>query len=277
MEVPPFHPGPTTLELLLLQGEHRSSYIWEGQLLAQMFPARRVDDMWDFLRAHPLHPCIVRRLQDTGFYRIVEIGRLQLDWSLITALIERWRPEKHTFHLSIGEATITLQDVEVLYGLPVDGHPVALQNAIRDYMGLQYLEMLQRLTGFQPPDKTALIGASRLQLTPVRQYLEAMHADITDDTPELHIHRYMSWGAVVLGYLYRQMCLASMGTQRDVAGFLPLLQLQPPLPPLAPDAPLPFLPLARKWVGRGAYGREYEARHNHPYCRDLLDLLEGAQ
>ncbi|XP_070049443.1 serine/threonine-protein phosphatase 7 long form homolog [Nicotiana tomentosiformis] len=221
MEVPPLHPGLASLELLLLQAEHRSSHRWEGQLLAQMFRATRVDDMWDFLRAHHLHPRIVIRLQDKCFYRIVEIGRLQLDWSLITAPIERWRPETHAFHLPIGEATITLQDVEVLYGLPIDGHPVALANAIREYTGLQYLEMLKRLTGFQPPDKAALIGASRLQLTPVREHLEAMHADITDDTTELHIHR---WGAAVLGYLYRQMCRSSIGTQRDVAGFLPLLQ-----------------------------------------------------
>ncbi|XP_075106766.1 serine/threonine-protein phosphatase 7 long form homolog [Nicotiana tabacum] len=167
MEVPPLHPGPATLELLLLQGENMSSYIWEEQILAQTFCARRVDDMWDFLRAHHLPPRIVRCLQDTGFNRIVEIGRLQLDWSLITTLIERWRPEMHTFHLSIGEATIMLQDVEVLYGLPVDGQPVALPNAIREYTGLQYLEMLQRLTGFQPPDETVLVRASHLQLTPV--------------------------------------------------------------------------------------------------------------
>ncbi|XP_070032703.1 protein MAIN-LIKE 1-like [Nicotiana tomentosiformis] len=180
------------------------------------------------------------------------------------ALIERWRPETHTFHLFIGEVTITLQDVEVLYGLPVDGHPIALPNAIREYMGLQYLEMLQWLTGFQSPDETTLIRASRLQLMPVRQALEAMHADIIDDTSELHIHRYTrlllllmfggvlfpntsgnlvslrflhhlerlddlhhySWGVAVLSYLYRQMCRANMGTQRDIAGFLPLLQVK---------------------------------------------------
>ncbi|XP_070057447.1 protein MAIN-LIKE 1-like [Nicotiana tomentosiformis] len=198
------------------------------------------------------------------FYRIVEIGPLQLDWSLTTTLIEQWEPETHTFHLSIGDATITLQDVEHLYGLPVDENPVALLNAIREYTGLQYLEMLQRLTGFQPPDETVFIGASRLQLMPVRQHLEAMRADITDDAPELHIHRYTrllmflmfggflfpntsgnlvslrflhhlerlddlhyySWGAAVIGYLYMQMCRASMGTQLDVAGFLPLLQVK---------------------------------------------------
>lgn len=56
------------------------------------------------------------------------------------------------------------------------------------------------------------------------------------------------------------------------------MQFQPRLPPIAQDAlPPSFLPLARWWVDRQGYGREYEARHNLPYCRDLLDLLEDAQ
>ncbi|XP_075101981.1 serine/threonine-protein phosphatase 7 long form homolog [Nicotiana tabacum] len=162
MEVPHVHPGPASLELLLLQAEHRSSYVWDGQCLSQTFCARHIDDMWEFIRAHPLHPYIVRRFQDTGFYRIIEIGRLQFNWALITAMIERWRPETHTFHLPIGEATITLEDVEVLFGLPVDGLPVAYLHALREYTGLQYLQMLQRITGFQKAEETALNGASRL-------------------------------------------------------------------------------------------------------------------
>ncbi|XP_019232914.1 PREDICTED: serine/threonine-protein phosphatase 7 long form homolog [Nicotiana attenuata] len=240
-------------------------------------------------------------------------------------MIERWRLETHMFHLPIGETTITLQDVEVLFGLPVDGLPIAYPYALREYTRLHYLEMLQRLTGFQPAEETTLSGASRLQLTPVRQHLEVMDANITDDSSDLLIHWYTillmlymfggvlfpnnsenlvslrflhhlerlddlpgySWGATVLGYLYRQMCRASMGTQRDIAGLLPLLQVwawerflqsQPPLPPIVPDAPPPpFLPLARRRVDRRGYGCEVEARHHLPYYRDLLDLLEGAQ
>ncbi|KAI4299989.1 hypothetical protein L6164_033409 [Bauhinia variegata] len=40
---------------------------------------------------------------------------------LVFALIERWRPKTHTFHLLFRKCTITLQDVAMLLGLPIDG------------------------------------------------------------------------------------------------------------------------------------------------------------
>ncbi|CAN1181086.1 Serine/threonine-protein phosphatase 7 long form homolog [Linum perenne] len=43
---------------------------------------------------------------------------------LVTTLLERWRPETNTFHLIQGEATITLQDMEVLTRFPTRGLPV---------------------------------------------------------------------------------------------------------------------------------------------------------
>jgi hypothetical protein len=42
------------------------------------------------------------------------------DRALVTGLIDRWRPKTHSFHLLVGEMTVSLQDVS-LFGLPIDG------------------------------------------------------------------------------------------------------------------------------------------------------------
>jgi hypothetical protein len=72
-------------------------------------------------RSGRFHPRFIPYLQQAGFYGIAKLGFIKMDWALITTLVERWRQETHTFHLPHGEMTITLQDVEVMLGLPVDG------------------------------------------------------------------------------------------------------------------------------------------------------------
>ncbi|CAI0430940.1 unnamed protein product [Linum tenue] len=63
-------------------------------------------------------------LKSIGFASIPDISNIRLDGALITALVERWRPETSTFHLFTGECTITLQDVELLLGLKIEGLPL---------------------------------------------------------------------------------------------------------------------------------------------------------
>lgn len=50
--------------------------------------------------------------------------RFTFDRSLLAALVDRWRPETHTFHLPCGEMAPTLQDVTYLLGLPIAGDAV---------------------------------------------------------------------------------------------------------------------------------------------------------
>nr|XP_016451934.1 PREDICTED: serine/threonine-protein phosphatase 7 long form homolog [Nicotiana tabacum] len=242
-----------------------------------------------------------------GLYRIISIGRIQLDYALITALIERWRPETHTFHLPIGEATITLQDVEILYGLSTDGLPVLLPGNMRYFNRASYMDMLHRLTGFRSEDPDVAIGSSRMQLVPIRDHLVQIHDTITDDSAEVDVEQYTrllllllfggvlfpntsgnlvslhflhhiadfddtvsySWGGAVLSFLYRQICRVWVWER--------FLQLRPPLPQLPANVHIPDLPLACRWVLRSRLAREYHGHHNLPFCRDVLNFLEDAQ
>ena len=42
----------------------------------------------------------------------------------MTASVDCWRPETHTFHLPCGEMAPTLQDVTFLTGMPCAGFPL---------------------------------------------------------------------------------------------------------------------------------------------------------
>jgi hypothetical protein len=50
-----------------------------------------------------------------------QVKRFSYDKSLLTCLVDRWRPETHTFHFPWGEMAPTLQDVSYLLGLPLAG------------------------------------------------------------------------------------------------------------------------------------------------------------
>uniref|UniRef100_A0A453E645 Aminotransferase-like plant mobile domain-containing protein n=1 Tax=Aegilops tauschii subsp. strangulata TaxID=200361 RepID=A0A453E645_AEGTS len=42
----------------------------------------------------------------------------------LTALVDRWRPETHLFHLPCGEMTMTLEDMAMISGLPINGQAI---------------------------------------------------------------------------------------------------------------------------------------------------------
>ncbi|QHN97709.1 Serine/threonine-protein phosphatase 7 long form like [Arachis hypogaea] len=79
----------------------------------------------DHLNPPDLYNQIVEsQLRETGFYYVFQIGVIKGQSAMINALIERWRPETHTFHFSVGECAVTLEDVALILGLPTNGLPV---------------------------------------------------------------------------------------------------------------------------------------------------------
>ena len=99
--------------------------------------------------------------QSTGFYGVARVFALQLYWSLLSALVERWRQETHTFHLPMGGVTVTLQDVAVLLGRPIDGH--ALISDCIPEPSTSWKDMVASIFGQAPEDSR--INGSRIQMS----------------------------------------------------------------------------------------------------------------
>ena len=89
-------PGPLDPTVLHGQATHRSSAAWTGVDSKELHCRRREAI---FHRTSVLDGRIIPLLQQAGFYGVARLGFISLDWHLITAFVERWRPETHTFHL----------------------------------------------------------------------------------------------------------------------------------------------------------------------------------
>ena len=99
---------------------------------------------------------IVRLL---GLERLHMVPSIKLDHALITAFVERWRPETHSFHLPHGEMTITLQDVEVLMGMPIEGETMV------GFTKRTCKSVCNEMLGIQIPDENkTMLDGQRIQI-----------------------------------------------------------------------------------------------------------------
>ena len=147
--------------------------------------------------------------------------------------------------------TITLQDIEVMLGLLVDGRPV-VQSTV-----LKWLDLCGELLGVIPPsDKLDGCCLSMTWLSEtfnvlpddaneviVQQYarayiLEMLGGSVFADTSRDKVHFLWlmfledfntageySWGSAALTWLYRQLCNVVKAKTKDIGGALILVQL----------------------------------------------------
>ncbi|KAL0006209.1 hypothetical protein SO802_013770 [Lithocarpus litseifolius] len=141
--------GPSIWDVLTRQDVHCSSLLWDAPLADERVPGvltcrRREKGLFEA----GLDPRIAAYIKDVGLDGLLRVPNIDVDHALITALVERWRPETHSFHLPHGEMTITLQDMEVIMGVPVVGLPVVGFTRMDKWADL-YAELL----GHRPPDR----------------------------------------------------------------------------------------------------------------------------
>ena len=106
----------------------------------------------------------------------------EINHCLISALVERWRPETHTFHLPHGEMSITLQDVDVIFGLPIDDEVLVGLTAVVDGGWSQlYIELL----GFTMANDNKTLAGQRILIS---RLVDAIVAPLPHDATEIQIH-----------------------------------------------------------------------------------------
>ncbi|WVZ67009.1 LOW QUALITY PROTEIN: hypothetical protein U9M48_016155 [Paspalum notatum var. saurae] len=120
--------------------------------------------------------------------------RMVIDPSLITALIDRWRPETHTFHLPCGEMTPTLQDVSYLLGFPIVGEAVGPR-----LIGRTWMENLEvRFAAFDRLDHLGALEAHPSTRGPRKKWLlqfqaTNLHPDADDESVSRSFEAYLLW------------------------------------------------------------------------------------
>ncbi|KAJ0548306.1 putative protein-serine/threonine phosphatase [Helianthus annuus] len=209
------------------------------------------------MKQYPVGPRVEALIHAAGFSGIVDIGYRYIDHALITALVERWRPETHTFHLPFGETTVTLQDVNVLWGLPIDGEPVSgADTGITMYTARSRCQDLLRFTPEETQVKGKGVNSTRVLQEIMSDFFENQASDqdclfrarliifylrgctvLPDNANNLISLNFLefledlpacsgySWGSVVLSHLYRNLCNAATPNAIAVTGPMSLLQV----------------------------------------------------
>ncbi|KAL9256526.1 MAIN-LIKE 2-like protein [Drosera capensis] len=167
-----------------------------------------------------------------------------MDDCLISALVERWRPTTNSFYFAISEATVTLEDVGFILGLPVTGLPLTIpsfwdeskyvQRVFKDHFDLEGYDhggvkfsWLKKTFGFELSEglleeefwlysKTYLVLVTGAVLFPSTSK-NVIHPRYLVCLEDLTTVYEFTWGAVILSHLYRGLMLSSQIGIKNIA------------------------------------------------------------
>lgn len=201
-------------------------------------------------------PEIAQVVRDSGLDQLVRVSYGVIDKGLIEAFVERWQPETSSFHLPIGEMTITLDDVSQLLHLPVRGNfwtaPYITSESALEYLvnflGVDPKDAADELTVNKGPSVRLKWLANEVYpaLCSEGKWVEAARAFLlhlvgatlfadksATRTKVAYLSMFLdlgaagsySWGAMALAYMYDQLREASRASTKQIAGYLTLFQV----------------------------------------------------
>ncbi|KAF7815767.1 protein MAIN-LIKE 2 isoform X1 [Senna tora] len=293
------NPGPIDGSVLYDQDKHVSTAVWDGQERG----ALRCHEHTSKLDQWALNSKQIELVEKAGFGYLRAIPAISLDNPLISALVERWRRETNTFHLNVGEMTVTLKDVALLLGLAIDGEPV---------IGITYTtcsSVCEKYLGRTP--ESGYTSGGMVKLSWLKEFFSRCPEDAPIEVIEQHTRAYLlylvgstifstttgnkvpvmylplfenfercgqyAWGAAALAFLYRALGNASLKTQSTISGCLTLLQcwsyfhLNIGRPKLNQDLMHDRFPFVLRWKGKQSGPT---ANRDVVFYRKALDSLK---
>ncbi|KAL5123811.1 Protein MAIN-LIKE 2 [Glycine soja] len=246
-----FPGGPRDPSVLTSFADHVAHAVWSGQErpdLKLVSHGRKVT-----LTGRPV-PEIEGLVGATGLSLLIDCSVVTGDPGLISAFVERWHSKTSTFHLRVGELTITLDDVSSLLHFPIIGALHSFYALSTEEARFLLTELLE-VSAEEARAETTLTRGAYVRLGWVRDiyemrcqawrwivaarayllhlvgctlfanksatYVHVVHLDAFRDLGQSGGY---AWGVATLVHMYDQLDEASRTTTQQLAGYLTLLQ-----------------------------------------------------
>ncbi|XP_028196645.1 protein MAIN-LIKE 1-like [Glycine soja] len=201
-----FPGGPSDPSVLTEYAEHErlelklSSHGRKVQKLGRLVPA--IEGLVVGTGLSPLIVCSI----DTG------------NRGLIFSFVERWDRETSSFHLPVGEVTITLDDVASLLHLPIVGTFHTFQPLHVDEVVLMLVDLLL------VSREVARVETAHCCTLFAKKSATYVHVVFLDTLHDLSQTRRYAWGAAALVHMYDHLNGACISSSRQLASYITLLQ-----------------------------------------------------
>jgi len=150
--------------------------------------------------------------RDSGLQDLVYLGYVIVPHALLMTLCDRWHTETNTFHMPLGEMTLTLDDVTCLTHLPIEGRMLSHPKKMSRTKGA---ELMVRHLGVSQADALKNCGeeyGGYISYKTMREYYEGyldtanILADLEDPGDPLELERVKT-ACVKCYLLYLVGCL----------------------------------------------------------------------
>ena len=204
-------------------------------------------------------------LRESGLHDLVFLGYATVPHALLMTLCERWYPETSTFHMPMGEMTVTLENVACLMHVPTEGRMLAhrkkmmrheAEALLMEHLGVSKKDAEKIYVSYPKLKEiyTASLGRANIladtedpeELERVRTYCVKSYllylvgcllfGDRSNKPIELVYlttmangyagMRNYSWEGMTLAYLYSELVEASLPGDRALGGSVTLLTVR---------------------------------------------------